>query len=111
KRITERRAEVAALVGQQQEAYEQQQVARMLGGLLRADSFPRWLVTEAADDLVAAASETLSRLSSGQYDLAYDGGDFYVIDHADADARRSARTLSGGETFQASLALALALSS
>jgi exonuclease SbcC len=34
-----------------------------------------------------------------------------VIDHADADSRRSVRTLSGGETFQASLALALALSS
>ena len=83
----------------------------MLGDLLRADHFQRWLVSEAVEDLVTAASETLSRLSSGQYDLAYHGGDFYVMDHADADSRRSARTLSGGETFQASLALALALSS
>ena len=32
------------------------------------------------------------------------------IDHFDADSLRSVRTLSGGETFQASLALALALS-
>ena len=32
-----------------------------------------------------------------------------VVDHRNADERRSARTLSGGETFQASLALALAL--
>ena len=63
------------------------------------------------DDLVAAASETLAALSSGQFDLTHDDGDFFVIDHADADARRSVRTLSGGETFQASLALALALSS
>jgi exonuclease SbcC len=110
-RIAERRREATALASQQQEAHEQQQVARMLGGLLRADNFPRWLVTEAVEDLVGVASETLSRLSSGQYDLAYDGGDFFVIDHADADSRRSARTLSGGETFQASLALALALSS
>ncbi|HEY6786002.1 MAG TPA: SMC family ATPase [Trebonia sp.] len=111
KRVAERRAEAAALADQQQQAQEQQQVARMLGDLLRADHFQRWLVSEAVEDLVTAASETLSRLSSGQYDLAYDGGDFYVIDHADADSRRSARTLSGGETFQASLALALALSS
>lgn len=31
------------------------------------------------------------------------------MDHSDADSVRSVRTLSGGETFQASLALALAL--
>jgi exonuclease SbcC len=110
-RIVEQRARATALASQQQEAQGQQQVARMLGGLLRADNFPRWLVTEAVEDLVGVASQTLSRLSSGQYDLTYDGGDFFVIDHADADSRRSARTLSGGETFQASLALALALSS
>jgi len=33
-----------------------------------------------------------------------------VIDHANADERRSVKTLSSGETFLASLALALALS-
>jgi exonuclease SbcC len=32
------------------------------------------------------------------------------VDHHDAGLRRAVRTLSGGETFQASLALALALS-
>ena len=73
--------------------------------------FPQWLVSEALDDLVAAASQTLAALSSGQFDLTHDKGDLFVIDHTDADARRSVRTLSGGETFQASLALALALSS
>ena len=36
--------------------------------------------------------------------------DIEVIDHNDADSTRPVRTLSGGETFQASLALALALS-
>ena len=110
-RIAERREEAAALAGRQRAAQEHQQVARLLGDLLRADHFQRWLVTEAADDLVTTASATLSALSSGQFDLVYEEGDFYVVDHADADSWRSVRTLSGGETFQASLALALSLSS
>jgi DNA repair protein SbcC/Rad50 len=49
-------------------------------------------------------------LSGGQFALTHEGGEFLVVDHADADARRPVKTLSGGETFQASLALALALS-
>jgi exonuclease SbcC len=110
-RIVERRAEAADLRERQRAAHDDQQVAKLLGDLLRADAFQRWLVNAAVDDLVAEASATLSALSSGQFDIVYDDGDFYVIDHADADARRSVRTLSGGETFQASLALALALSS
>ncbi len=110
-RIAERRAEAAALTARQQAAAGEQQVAGMLGDLLRANQFQRWLVTETLDDLVLEASATLNALSAGQFDLAYDDGDFQVVDHADADARRSVRTLSGGETFQASLALALALSS
>jgi DNA repair protein SbcC/Rad50 len=83
----------------------------MLADLLRSDQFPRWLVTAAVDSLVDLASSNLAGLSGGQFDLTHEDGDFYVIDHADADSRRSVRTLSGGETFQASLALALALSS
>jgi len=110
RRITERRAHAAGLAAQRDEAQADQQVARLLGDLLRSDRFPRWLVTAAVDDLVADASAKLAGLSGGQFDLTHEDGDFYVIDHADADSRRSVRTLSGGETFQASLALALALS-
>ena len=111
KRVIERRAQAAELISRQQDAQRDQQVARLLGDLLRSDHFPRWLLTEAVDVLVADASANLAALSSGQFDLTYEDGDFYVVDHTDADARRSVRTLSGGETFQASLALALALSS
>ena len=111
KRVVERRAQAAELISRQQDAQRDQQVARLLGDLLRSDRFPRWLVAEAVDVLVADASANLAALSSGQFDLTYEDGDFYVVDHTDADARRSVRTLSGGETFQASLALALALSS
>ena len=109
-RLTERRVEAAGKRAAQAEAEETQHVARMLGGLLRSDRFPRWLVASALDTLVADASAGLAELSGGQFELTHDEGEFLVVDHADADARRPVKTLSGGETFQASLALALALS-
>ena len=83
---------------------------RRSAGHLRANNFERWLLAEALDLLVDGASAILRELSGGQYDLVHDKGEFYVIDHHDAGLRRGVRTLSGGETFQASLALALALS-
>jgi exonuclease SbcC len=85
-------------------------VAKALAGHLRANNFERWLLEEALDLLVDGASRILRELTGGQYDLMHDKGEFYVIDHHDAGLRRGVRTLSGGETFQASLALALALS-
>ncbi len=105
------RVQAAELDGQIRACREDDQVATMLGRLLRASSFERWLCGEALDSLVAEASETLLELSGGQYQLDRDErNDLFVIDYQDAGARRPVHTLSGGETFQASLALALALS-
>ena len=67
-------------------------------------------MASALDALVADASTILADLSGGQFALTHDRGEFQVVDHADAGARRPVKTLSGGETFQASLSLALALS-
>ena len=86
RRVAERRARAAELAGKQQAAQEEQQVAHLLGNLLQARQFPHWLVSEALDDLVATASQTLAALSAGQFDLTHDKGDLFVIDHADADA-------------------------
>ena len=60
--------------------------------------------------LAERATDRLLELSGGAYSLVTDGSDFAIRDHRNADEVRSARTLSGGETFLASLALALALS-
>ncbi|AWS47928.1 AAA family ATPase [Streptosporangium sp. 'caverna'] len=110
RRLVERREQAAKLDVRRQDAERKHQVAKTLGHLLRADGFPRWLVATALDVLVTDASETLAELSGGQFELIHDDGNFLVVDHADADSRRPVKTLSGGETFQASLALALALS-
>jgi DNA repair protein SbcC/Rad50 len=92
------------------EAAEQAQVAATLASLLRSDAFQAWLLESALTSLVADASDLLLDMSSGQFELRIQSKDIEVIDHNDADSTRPVRTLSGGETFQASLALALALS-
>ena len=68
------------------------------------------MLDEAHDLLLEGATAKLEVLAGGAYSLAIDERrQFLVIDHANADTERLARTLSGGETFLVSLALALAL--
>lgn len=90
---------------------QDQQVAHELARHLSANGFEKWVLDAALRHLVAGATGVLHALSNGTYSLTLDPktSNFCVIDHANADAVRSARTLSGGETFLASLALALAL--
>lgn len=109
-RLEEAQAE-AEVVGRRVSALtERALVAGELARLLTSSGFERWLVAGALDELVSGASATLLQLSSGQYSLCLDpAGDLAVVDHRNADELRPVRTLSGGETFQAALALALTL--
>jgi exonuclease SbcC len=77
---------------------------------LRSENFRAFVLEEAHQQLVAGASERLFALSSGRYTFEFQDDAFHVLDHDNARERRSAETLSGGETFLASLALALELS-
>ena len=85
------------------------EVARELGLLLSANNFQTYLLEGAMKVLTEDGSAHLERVSDGRYRLHYDGLDFQVVDRWNAEAVRSVKTLSGGETFLASLALALAL--
>ncbi len=98
-RLTE---EIAALEGSAS-------LDKEMGQLLSVSGFERWLLQAALDDLVSRATVRLLELSGGQYSLESSDGDFSIRDHRNADELRGVRTLSGGETFLASLALALAL--
>jgi DNA repair protein SbcC/Rad50 len=109
--LTEKRSRSAVLAEEVAQCREEQQVAHMLGNLLKSNGFEAWLCAEALESLVAEASEILLQLSGGQYELHRDArNELVVLDHNDAGTTRPVNTLSGGETFQASLALALALS-
>jgi exonuclease SbcC len=76
---------------------------------LQANAFQDWLLAEVFERLVQGASARLMELSN-RYTLLWIDQEFYVVDHDNAGERRTADTLSGGETFLASLALALELS-
>jgi len=109
--LAEKLAEADRLRGQRARLDQAAAVARELGRHLSARGFEKWLLDEALGLLVEGATVVLRDLSRGQYSLTLDErtSNFAVIDHRNADERRPARTLSGGETFLASLALALAL--
>jgi DNA repair protein SbcC/Rad50 len=107
--MRERLAAVARLRAEAERLEEQRQVAGLLGHHLRADGFERWLLAEVMTDLVERATDSLLTLSAGQYSMVTTGDGFAIRDHRNADEVRDVRTLSGGETFLASLALALAL--
>lgn len=107
KRVKERDKVQQAL----DEAERRGRLAKALADALQANNFERWYLSEALQRLALGASRRLGELSGDQYALALNkaGDDFEVVDHQNADERRSVRTLSGGETFLASLSLALAL--
>ena len=70
--------------------------------------FIRFLLDEERATLSGLGSEHFERLSSERYRFTEDGT-FNIIDRNSADTERRADSLSGGETFLASLALALGL--
>ncbi len=84
-------------------------LANTLAQHLRADQLLAFIQEEALRQLASDGSRRLEALSLGRYSLAVDDQEFAVVDHWNADSHRSVKTLSGGETFLASLALALAL--
>ena len=84
-------------------------VAAALERELHRNNFVAFVEREAMQALATEAAARMEHLSRGRYRLRAEGDEFMVIDRQNGDEQRSVKTLSGGETFLASLALALAL--
>jgi exonuclease SbcC len=76
---------------------------------LKGDRFQDFLLEHYQSGLLSRASEFIQSLSQNRYSLRLEEGEYKVLDRWN-DAQRPVRTLSGGESFMASLSLALSLS-
>lgn len=81
-----------------------------LTNTLKANEFQQFLLAEVEAQLLTRAGILLHEISDGRYRLALQDQDYVVQDLWNAGEVRGVKTLSGGETFLASLALAIALS-
>ncbi|ALS27288.1 subunit C of exonuclease SbcCD [Paenibacillus sp. 32O-W] len=82
-----------------------------LQSVFRGNAFVEYIAEEQLVQVCRVASERLGYLTKRRYALEVDsGGGFVIRDDANGGIRRPVSTLSGGETFLASLSLALALS-
>ena len=103
------RAQATELTTQKQDLDRQLDIAETLKKELGGRNFQRYLQDALQGDLLASASQKLEQLSD-RYSLTTDGsGNYLVEDRWNGGERRKVSSLSGGETFMASLAMALAL--
>ncbi|WLR51516.1 SMC family ATPase [Bacillus tianshenii] len=84
---------------------------RKLQNVFRGNTFVEFLAEEQLMHVSKDASERLKKLTRGRYAIEVDSaGGFVIRDDANGGVKRPVSTLSGGETFLTSLALALSLS-
>lgn len=108
----ERQGELQKLIAHHQQSLDDWAMLNALIGASDGAKFRRFAQGLTLDHLIYLANRQLDRLH-GRYQLQRkeDGAlEMQVIDTWQADSVRDTRTLSGGESFLVSLALALALS-
>lgn len=81
-----------------------------LSDLSRGKALLEYVAEEYIDDITKIASRKLMMLKGGEFSLALEDKEFFIVDNFNDGHKRSANTLSGGETFIVSLSLALAIS-
>ncbi len=88
----------------------QEQIYHTLSQDLQSNKFQEYILDSLQQELANRASVLLQQLSEDRYILQIESGDYWVSDNWNGGEKRRIRTLSGGETFAASLSMALALS-
>lgn len=111
KRLLEGMAEKKRLQAELEAFQKRGENLRILENLFRGNGFVNYISTVYLENLCAAANQRFLKLTGNSLSLEVDAeNNFLVRDLLNGGRTRSVKTLSGGQTFQAALCLALALS-
>jgi exonuclease SbcC len=99
--------QATGLYAEKESAADKVELFGRINSDLTDSRFVRFLLDEERSRLAELGSEHFQQLSGGRYRFADD--QFAIVDLTAADSTRRADSLSGGETFLASLGLALGL--
>ena len=109
--IKEKILELKDLLKQKEKLDHKLALLNDLDKLFKGKKFVEFVAATRLKYVSLEASKKLKEITNGNYGLEVDeDGRFIIRDYKNGGAERDASTLSGGETFLASLALALALS-
>jgi DNA repair protein SbcC/Rad50 len=112
KTISEKLVEFKKLLKEKEELDYKLGLLDDLDKLFKGKKFVEFVAANQLKYVSIEACKWLKEITGGNYGLEVDeNGKFIIRDNKNGGAQRDASTLSGGETFVASLALALALSS
>lgn len=111
KNIKEKLKEQKDLLEKKKELEHKLALLGDLEKLFKGKKFVEFVAANKLKYVSIEASKRLKEITGGNYGLEVDeNGRFIIRDYKNGGAQRDATTLSGGETFLASLSLALALS-
>ena len=101
---------VAELLSKKKGLEARHAALREIADLFRGNAFIKFLAARHLQYITNEATNRLARMTGGRYAIEYDEDTNFIIrDDFNGGARRPPASLSGGETFMASLCLALAL--
>jgi exonuclease SbcC len=110
-RDLERRIEQAKILRREvAEMGKQYDVYAQLALDLKGNEFQEFMLAQVQQELLGRASTIMREVTRERYQLALRDGEYHVLDNWNGMEARGVKTLSGGESFIASLSLALALS-
>ena len=108
--LTEKMERKKDLESKRRKELTRQENLATLATLFRSKGFVAYVAQVYLEQLARIANARFRSLTHNQLELVLRGDrEFAVIDYLGGGRRRSVKTLSGGQTFQASLCLALAL--